>query len=88
MKSFQSPECFQKFNLQPHSWEPWARKPVYHLLKMHINVAHSQWTLLLSTGPAEKLKYSHAASVLPIPLRNPVFVKVNYFIGVEKKSVP
>lgn len=80
-------ECFQKFNLQPHSWKPWARKPVYHLLKMHTNGAHSRRTLLLSTGPAEKLKYSHAASMLPIPLRWNSWPWQILDCGVEKKSV-
>lgn len=76
-----------KFSLVPHSYKPSVTKPLCLLfVKMQSNVAHTQWILLLSTGAAEKLKYYHADSMLPISLCIPLFVKVNYFIGVEKKS--
>lgn len=86
-KNFQSFRTPCKFNLQPHSYKPSATKLLYLLfMKIQSNLAHTQWTLLLSTGAAEKLKYSHAVSMFPIPLCIPLFVKVNYFIAVEKKS--
>lgn len=52
---------------------------------MEMNEAQAKIPLL-STGAAENLKYSLAVFMLPIPSCIPLFVKVNYFIGVEKKK--
>lgn len=64
-ESFQSSlECFTN-SIYSHihtSLEQQSRT-----IKIQTNVAHTQQILLLSPGSAEKLKYSHAVSMLPIP---------------------
>lgn len=74
-----------EFNLQLFI-QPLAIKLLYVLLiEIKIIVAYTQQILLLATGGVNKLKYSHAVSMLPIPPCILLFVKVNYFIGLEKK---